>query len=122
VKAVIATWCALAVAAGIASCSISHKSDALACTKQSDCASGRQCINGYCVVTGETDAPPGDGAIHIDADLCPEQCTSCDVGSASTRESSRSAWLSRSTCRSIRCATWSIATTLRAESQEYRHC
>jgi hypothetical protein len=81
-KAVVATWFVLAVAVGIASsCSITHKSDALACTKQSDCAGGRQCINGYCVVSGEIDAPapPPDGMKIIDADLCPAQCTKCEM-------------------------------------------
>jgi len=47
-----------------ASCSIDHPSDALACTAQSDCESGRTCTNGYCIVANAG---------------CPSGCTSCDL-------------------------------------------
>lgn len=70
-----------AVAAGAASCAINHRSGSFECETTADCASGRTCSEGLCVVTGggpdgglvdgpRPDAPP-------DAPVCPSQCTSC---------------------------------------------
>ena len=60
------------------SCSVTHKSGDYACTKQSDCNQGRQCVEGFCVISGavdaSTDSPRGD------ANQCPAQCTSCNTG------------------------------------------
>jgi len=56
---------ALALLLALASCSIDHPSDALACTTQADCDATRTCTNGYCVVGGSNGCPAG--------------CTSCDV-------------------------------------------
>ncbi len=48
----------------IASCSIDHPSDTLACTTQADCDATRACTNGYCIVASSN---------------CPAGCTSCDT-------------------------------------------
>jgi hypothetical protein len=56
------------------SCSISHRSDDFACTKQSDCSTGRTCTDGYCV------APQLDSGVNTDGPTnCPAQCTSCNT-------------------------------------------
>lgn len=65
---------ALALAAG---CSVSHRSSDFACDAQQRCASGRVCVDGFCVIadSGAVDTPPlptGDAAV------CPSQCTSCN--------------------------------------------
>src|SRR5207244_487373 len=52
----------------IAGCSINHRSDELACTKQSDCMNGRLCMSGFCVLSGT-----------VDSSTCPAPCTSCNV-------------------------------------------
>jgi hypothetical protein len=65
-------------------CSVTHKSDQYACTKNTDCESGRECsIDGFCVLVGTaidapkpTDAPRGDGGGNAG---CPSQCTSCNT-------------------------------------------
>lgn len=57
---------ALLVLALAAGCSIDHVSDSLACTASSQCADGRNCVGGFCVVPG------GGGG-------CPSQCTACDT-------------------------------------------
>lgn len=94
-KLVLAWIILLAVAAITAgSCSINHASDQFECTKPADCAgfAGRTCTGGYCVLPGGVvDAPKGadgrvaDGRVTdaaIDAgNVCPAQCTSCDIGS-----------------------------------------
>lgn len=65
------------------SCSIEHRSEGLACTRQEDCTGGRTCIDGVCVLLdGMPDAnnPPGKDA-SVDAPPtgdCPPECTSCD--------------------------------------------
>jgi hypothetical protein len=64
----------VAVAGG--SCGINHKSDDYACGPQTQCASGRTCVDGFCVVNGTIDAPKGDG----NTNGCPTGCTSCNVG------------------------------------------
>ncbi len=86
---IVAAWLvALSFAVVIASsCSINHKSDDYACQQQSDCDAGRECISGFCVVTGTTpnDAridAPGDrpkDAPAPDSQNCPAQCTSCNT-------------------------------------------
>ncbi|MBV8761280.1 MAG: hypothetical protein JO257_28545 [Deltaproteobacteria bacterium] len=68
----------------LASCSIQHRSDGFACTKQSDCNNGRTCTDGFCVLPGGggVDAPgshvdaPGT---HADAATCPAGCSTCNV-------------------------------------------
>lgn len=82
----------LAIQVGIvfalaSSCSITHKSGDFACTKTSDCNSGRDCVDGFCVVSGtEIDSPAasdghgsGSGS-GSGSNGCPAQCTSCNVG------------------------------------------
>ena len=66
-------WLALGLA--LAGCSINHRSDEFACAKQSDCSSGRSCVEGFCVASAV------DAAVHLDAPqgLCPVQCTSCNA-------------------------------------------
>ena len=36
----------------LGACSIQHRSDEYACTKQADCNNGRICTDGLCVVPG----------------------------------------------------------------------
>lgn len=73
---------ALALVAG---CSVNHRSGDFACEKQADCASGRNCIDGFCVATqadaSVQDSMPIDAGPAIDANLCPMQCTSCALDS-----------------------------------------
>jgi hypothetical protein len=76
-----------ALALALAACSISHRSQDYACTKQADCVQGRQCIEGFCVVPGGGGpidaAPPGNDAKKPPPDApppqCPPGCSSCDV-------------------------------------------
>jgi hypothetical protein len=66
-----------------ASCSVDHRSGAFQCTKQSDCNSGRICINSYCIFAGlPVDAPVKVDAPNPDATTCPVQCTSCDLNAS----------------------------------------
>jgi len=75
---------ALAIAALVAGCSVSHRSGDYACTSTAECATGRSCIDGFCVLNGSIDAP---GNPHRDApkvqpdapEQCPTGCTSCNV-------------------------------------------
>ena len=86
----VVAWLSVLVLAAISagSCAINHKSGEFECSKQSDCANGRVCTGGYCVVPGGTvDAPKNDGPITIDGppidgsmNVCPAQCTSCNQG------------------------------------------
>jgi hypothetical protein len=91
-KLVIA-WLALVGLAAIVatSCSVSHRSGEFTCNSSADCvgeAAGRICSGGFCVVPGAgIDAPMLHDAPKItfdasipDADACPAQCTSCDLG------------------------------------------
>lgn len=94
-KIVMVWLCALGLAFVTASsCSIDHKSNDFQCTQQADCASGRECIDGYCVVPGgvilDAPRPPGDTSTQPDApqppidapqNLCPPQCSSCNPSS-----------------------------------------
>lgn len=79
---------AFAIALGslalVPACSVSHRSDAYACsgTGPSSCSGGRVCVDGFCVVPGTIDGPGGhpDGPRGIDGgNNCPGQCTSCSV-------------------------------------------
>jgi hypothetical protein len=67
----------------LGACSIQHRSDAYACTKQADCNSGRTCTDGLCVVpgSGTPDAPKSIDApgTHVDASSCPAGCSTCNV-------------------------------------------
>jgi hypothetical protein len=69
-----------------ASCSITHKSGEFACSTTADCNTGRDCVDGFCVVSGTEmiDAP----AVVKDAPkvfndgpamTCPTACTSCNT-------------------------------------------
>jgi hypothetical protein len=77
-------WLALVCGA----CSINHRSGDFSCTKTADCNTGRECVDGFCVVAGTQmiDAPRqmGGSDAHMmnppDAPACPEECTTCDVG------------------------------------------
>ncbi|MBP9086208.1 MAG: hypothetical protein KBG15_08815 [Kofleriaceae bacterium] len=63
-----------------AQCSIDHRSDGLVCVTKSDCANGRECVDGYCVGGPTIDAPRIIDANPIDAKTCPARCNSCDAG------------------------------------------
>jgi hypothetical protein len=70
-------WLALAAAG----CSVNHRSGDFTCERQADCATGRACIEGFCVAL-QADASVQDANVVIDApppdaNLCPTQCTSC---------------------------------------------
>jgi hypothetical protein len=67
------------------SCSISHRSGDYACTMQSECATGRLCVGGFCVLSSTIDAPGGNGdGPHADSNNgCPAACTSCNVAARS---------------------------------------
>jgi hypothetical protein len=52
------------------SCAIDHASDALACTKTSQCTDGRNCVGGFCVVGNGSGSGSGS---------CPGQCSTCDT-------------------------------------------
>lgn len=93
-KLVIAWLAALSIALiSSSSCSINHRSGEFECTLQTDCDSGRLCLNGYCIVPGGSidapktaDAPRKDAPMTIDAPMnaCPPQCTSCGDGKTCT--------------------------------------
>jgi hypothetical protein len=74
VGVLLGTSLAAALLAG--SCSVSHRSDEYACTKQSDCTGGRVCANNFCVVPGSIDAPASIDAFRGN---CPTPCTSCNL-------------------------------------------
>jgi hypothetical protein len=71
--------CGLAFGLAVA-CSVHHKSEDYACTKNTDCDTGRICNDGFCIVSGSidaahTDGPKGDAA----GPQCPQGCTSCNL-------------------------------------------
>jgi hypothetical protein len=70
----LALWLATAIA--LAGCSVSHRSGDFACDKQSDCAAGRSCIEGFCVLPADSGVPDTP---HSDAAVCPSVCTSCNL-------------------------------------------
>ena len=73
---------AFGVAIVVSGCAINHKSDAYACTKTSECSTGRTCSpDGFCVTSGgNIDAPRGiDAPKGSDGGTCPAGCTSCNV-------------------------------------------
>ena len=77
---------ALAIQVGIvfalaSSCSITHKSGDFACIKTSDCNTGRDCVDGFCVVSGteQVDSPMTSDSRGSGSNGCPAQCTSCSV-------------------------------------------
>ena len=76
----VALWLAIVGFAVITagSCSISHRSDDFACTKQSDCSSGRTCTDGFCVASQIDSGVKVDAQPTGDAASCPAQCTSCN--------------------------------------------
>jgi hypothetical protein len=86
VTAVFVAFVAFAIAT---SCSVQHRSQDFACTDPSQCATGRTCINGFCVDNSPADAATGDGNLPGDGNSpfpdapgsCPQPCTSCDLGS-----------------------------------------
>jgi hypothetical protein len=68
----------VALIAVMGSCSINHRSDQFACTKNTDCDGGRVCNDGFCIVAGSIDAPKNDGTPG-DSATCPFPCTSCNT-------------------------------------------
>jgi hypothetical protein len=79
-KAALVVLVAVFVALG---CSVSHKSQDFACTKQTDCSGhpNTTCNNGFCIANGSIDAPkpPGDAHPDTPANTCPAECTSCNT-------------------------------------------
>ncbi|HEX4452099.1 MAG TPA: hypothetical protein VH143_14570 [Kofleriaceae bacterium] len=71
----------------LAACSIDKRSSAFSCTTTSQCDTGRQCVDGFCVLSGSAGSPDApiarmDGSvIHDDApeQQCPPQCATCSV-------------------------------------------
>lgn len=77
----------LGLALALAACSVSHRTGDYACSRQEDCAQGRQCVQGFCVIPGGGSGGGVDAAHPIDArrpdgpsNTCPPGCTSCDTG------------------------------------------
>lgn len=71
--------CGLAFGFAVA-CNVHHKSEDYACTKNTDCDTGRICNDGFCIVTGSIDASHIDAPKPgPDASTCPPGCTSCNV-------------------------------------------
>lgn len=71
----------LAFAISMPACDVNHKSGEYACSKNTDCDSGRICNEGFCIVSEKTvDAPRGDGP-RGDAmgSSCPPGCTACNL-------------------------------------------
>ena len=65
----------------LAACSINHRTDQLACERQTDCDNGQTCSEGFCLVVGNPSDGPGpdpDGP-KPDSQTCPTQCTSCQL-------------------------------------------
>ena len=58
-------------------CAGQRRSDDFVCTRPSDCADGRDCVDGFCVTGGGGGA---DAAARDGAGACPPQCTSCQAG------------------------------------------
>ena len=85
---------ALILAALASACSIESRSQDYTCTTTSECADGRVCVQGWCVVGspgGPSDGGPGaiadaappappDAGVTPDASSCPPPCTSCEEG------------------------------------------
>jgi len=71
---VVAVAVAVALAAGAlslaAGCSVSHRTGDFVCDSQSDCAAGRSCTDGFCVLPSDSGVPDGPT-------VCPSVCTSC---------------------------------------------
>jgi hypothetical protein len=71
----------LALVVSTPACDVHHKSGDYACTKNTDCESGRVCNDGFCIVTGSVDAARGDGprGDAMGSNGCPAGCTTCNV-------------------------------------------
>jgi hypothetical protein len=73
------------VCIALAACSIDKRSSAFSCTTTSECDTGRQCVDGFCVESGSGGSPDAsshkDGSVIIDApsEQCPPQCATCSV-------------------------------------------
>lgn len=72
----------IALAVSTPACSVNHKSEQYACTKNIDCDPGRVCSDGFCVqsgtqvdASGPTDGPRPDGTVNN----CPPGCTTCNT-------------------------------------------
>jgi hypothetical protein len=71
----------LAIAVSTPACHVDHKSGDYACSKNTDCDSGRICNDGFCIVSGSIDAATGDGprGDAMGSNGCPTGCTTCNV-------------------------------------------
>jgi hypothetical protein len=79
---IVALWLAALTIA--ISCSVNHRSGEFTCTTSRDCADGRVCTDGLCVLVN----PPldgGDGDGGLPGGACPANCTSCDSGTHTCR-------------------------------------
>jgi hypothetical protein len=69
----------------LAACSIDKRSSAFSCTTTSECDTGRECVDGFCVEVGsggspDAQVPHGDATVTHDApEQCPPQCATCSV-------------------------------------------
>lgn len=79
-RLVIAALATLALAAAAtAGCTINHRTSEYACAQHGDCAQGRVCSGGFCVVSGVIpDAPTADARPPDAPTTCPEPCTNCN--------------------------------------------
>jgi hypothetical protein len=65
----------------LAACSVQHRSEEYACTKQSDCNTGRTCVDGFCVLNSPVDAKtdsPGNMGSGDASNGCPAGCSMCN--------------------------------------------
>lgn len=69
---------ALVVVVAATACSINHRTGEFACTTTADCAAGRVCSDGLCVISDSGTTTPD--ARTPDGGVCPSICTSCDLG------------------------------------------
>lgn len=67
---------ALVLTLALAACSINHRSGEFTCQTTADCASGRECSDGLCVIANQ---PPPIDAGSLPGGTCPANCTSCDA-------------------------------------------
>lgn len=102
---------ALVLVLALASCSIDHPSDALACTTQADCDATRTCTNGYCIVATSTGCPAGCTSCNVTAKTCTMDGTgndslTCPPGYNCTITCPNNA------CHSVNCADASSCTVM----------
>lgn len=83
----------LVAAALLAGCQVDTRSDGFRCELPDDCAAGRTCVDGWCVL-GDDDA----GVEPPDALVCPPVCDACEAGRCVIRCDAASACAAEVVC------------------------